>query len=184
MILWKEGRNQLAGPLVELLLITAPKVKPRHVTRLNVITLWACLGKTLHWEQTASQGSTCSQFRRKKDIFLLSNEQKHLDPGDPELIYIPQKVFHNCNEEGIDDSKSSWPKAGCPTHEPLPRQEPWGRSGEKERDLHTSPVMIIPGVRSLLAAKSSSDEFQDQVSTRNNKASAALDRWTNDVWRQ
>lgn len=119
VVLWKEGRNQLAGPLVELLLITAPKVKPRHVTWLNVITLWACLEKTLHWEQTASQGSTCSQFRRKKDRFLLTNEQKHLDPGDPELIYIPQEVFHDGNEEGTDDSKSGWPKAGFPTHEPL-----------------------------------------------------------------
>lgn len=37
VVLWKEGRNQLAGPLVELLLIAAPKVKSRHVTQLNVI---------------------------------------------------------------------------------------------------------------------------------------------------
>lgn len=44
-----------------------------------------------------------------------------------------------------------------------PRQEPSGRSGERERELHTSPVMIIPGVRSLSAAKSSGDEFPDKV---------------------
>lgn len=53
VVLWKEGRNQLAGPLVELLLIAAAKVKSRHVTQLNVIVHWAYLEKSWHWEGTA-----------------------------------------------------------------------------------------------------------------------------------
>ena len=77
MVLWKDGRNQLAGPLVEWLLITAHKAKLRHATQLSLIMHWADLEKSSHWDRTASERPTHSQLRRKKNIFLLSNQYKH-----------------------------------------------------------------------------------------------------------
>lgn len=74
VVLWKDGRNQLAGPLVEWLLITAHRVKFRHVMLLNTIEYWACLETSSCCGGTSSEQPTHFQFGKKKNAFLCSNK--------------------------------------------------------------------------------------------------------------